>query len=78
MAADLKIEIHVLVGETGDYVVARDRDSLVEAYEQEFGTLPPATRNLTLELTMAPPGATVIRGEVAAKEDGPARLTIVK
>ena len=75
MSETIEIEIHVLLGETGDYVFGRDRDDLVELYTNEHGPVPTITKALTLQLVVVTPGATVIRAEVDSV-DGPIRVTV--
>jgi hypothetical protein len=64
MSQKTDVRIFVLVGETGDYVVAKDRQDLHDLYANEFGGLPPATRSIAIAMNIARPRDVLVSGIV--------------
>ena len=49
------VRVYILVGETGDFVVSKDRQDLHDLYANEFGGLPPATRTVAIAMSVTRP-----------------------
>jgi hypothetical protein len=64
MAEQTQIEIHVLVGEDGEFVVGKDADALVDLFIDEHGTMPSANSLYAVRLTVPTPAATLITAAV--------------
>jgi hypothetical protein len=75
MAERTQIEIHVLVGEDGEFVVGKDVDALVDLYIGEHGTMPSATSLYAVHLTVPTPGATLITAAIS-KTGGPIDIEV--
>lgn len=75
MSETVEIELHVLVGDDGEFVVAKDVDELVDLYAGEHGGVPVITRVFTVKLSVPRPGAITITAAVD-KVEGPMRITV--
>ncbi len=64
MSRNTDVRVFVLIGETGDFVVAKDRLDLNELYAHEFGGLPPATRTIAIAMNVARPRDVLVGGIV--------------
>lgn len=47
-----EIDLFVMVDEGGDYVIAKDRDDLADAWENDIGSTPIGTRVLSVKLSV--------------------------
>ena len=74
MSENVEIEVHVLIGEGGEYVVAKDRDELADLYAAEHGAVPAVTRVFAVQLSVPAPSAILIKAAV----DGtaPVKITV--
>jgi hypothetical protein len=55
MDSYMTVEVWVLVDGDGDYVIAKDRESLAEKYEEEFTTLNSEVTTRFIKLTVQVP-----------------------
>lgn len=70
MAKIADVRVYVLIGENGDYTIAKDRMDLHDLYMHEHGSLPPATRTVAIAMSVARPRdahVSAIVGEEHAK-----------
>lgn len=74
MSENVEIEVHVLIGEGGEFVVAKDIDELADLYAGEYGAVPAVTKVFSIMLTTPGPSATMIKAAV----DGtaPVKITV--
>jgi hypothetical protein len=68
MSSKTDVRVFILVGETGDFVVAKDRQDLHDLYSNEFGGLPPATRTVAIAMNIARPRDILVSGVVEATQ----------
>ena len=70
-----EIEVHVMVDENGDFVVACDPDELIELFQQTHGGSTPVTNVYSIQLTVPTPAARIVQASVVP-DDGPVRLNL--
>ena len=63
----MEIDIHLLLDESGEHVVATDSDRLVSIYEEDIGERPSVTsQHYILKLTVPCPEPMEIRGNLSS------------
>ena len=63
----MEIEVHVLLDESGEHVVATDSDRLLSIYEEYIGERPSVTsQHYVMKLTVPCPEPTEIHGDLSS------------
>lgn len=69
MVQKTDVRVFVLLGEDGNFVVARDRHDLHDLYANDFGGLPPATCSISIALNVTRPRDVLVGGVIDAARD---------